>query len=54
MITKHNRPVAMLTGIASPHLRIGLRIGKGGPKPMFKQATKGAYLATLTEDREER
>ena len=54
LITRHNRPVAILRGVAAPELRIGTRIGRGHVTPLFRRATKGTYLAVLEQDRQDR
>lgn len=52
VVTRHGRPVAMLSSAATPNLSIGVRFGKGSLRPLFtKPATKGRYLAVLEADR---
>lgn len=52
VVTRHGRPVAMLSSAATPHLSIGARFGKGSLRSLFpKPATKGRYLAVLEADR---
>ena len=52
VVTRHGRPVAMLSPAATPHLSVGARFGKGSLRSLFsKPATKGRYLAMLEADR---
>ncbi len=55
LVTRHGRPVVLLTSAVEQHLTVGGSFGKGNLKPLFKQpATRGRYLAVLEEDRGER
>jgi prevent-host-death family protein len=52
VVTRHGRPVALLSSAATPNLSIGARFGKGSLRPLFpKSATKGRYLTVLEADR---
>lgn len=53
LITKHRRPVAMLTPPESDHLHVGSRCGRGRLEPLLDRATQGRYLQILDEDRAE-
>jgi prevent-host-death family protein len=53
-ITRHNRPVAVLAPAESPHVHRGRRVGAGSLKPVLKRATRGRYLAVLSDDRANR
>jgi prevent-host-death family protein len=51
LITKHNRPIARLTGAETQHLHLGANFGKAKLKPAVKAKTAGRYLQMLEEDR---
>ncbi len=51
LITRHNKPVARLTGAGSQHLHKGARFGKANLKPAVRGKTAGRYLGMLQEDR---
>lgn len=51
VITKHRRPVAALAPATPEHVHVGKRFGRAKLRPLFKAATKGAYLDVLLEDR---
>jgi prevent-host-death family protein len=51
IITNHNRPMAMLTGITGRHLVVGKYIGKPGIVPLGQQMTKGRYLDAIEDDK---
>lgn len=51
LITKHNKPAALLTRPESEHLHYGSQFGKARLKPAAKKSTAGRYLQTLKEDR---
>lgn len=53
-ITRHNRAVAVLAPTASQQVHRGPKVGSGPLKPALKRATKGRYLAVLSEDRADR
>jgi prevent-host-death family protein len=51
LITRHRRAVAKLSGAEDANVRVGKRVGKGSLKPLFRNATGGAALEALLEDR---
>jgi antitoxin (DNA-binding transcriptional repressor) of toxin-antitoxin stability system len=51
LITKHNKPVALLTRPGTEHLHAGSKFGKAKLKPAVKGKTAGRYLQLLEEDR---
>jgi prevent-host-death family protein len=51
LITRHNKPVARLTGPGSQHLNQGALFGKANLKPAVRGKTSGRYLQFLLEDR---
>lgn len=52
LVTRHGRPVALLTSAAELHLTVGARFGRAALAPLLsRRATKGRYLALLEEDR---
>lgn len=51
VVTKHNRPVAVLSSAHQVQLRVGRFAGKGRIRPLLMSATKGRYLKILSEDR---
>jgi prevent-host-death family protein len=51
VITRHRRPVALLTRADLEHVHVGARARRGTLKPLLKAATRGAYLQVLVEDR---
>ncbi len=54
VITRHNSPVARLTGVGPTHTHRGKHVGKGWLRPALKRGTGGRTLAVLAEDRTER
>lgn len=53
-VTKYNKPYIYIVGMPTSSLHIGVKIGKGILKSVSKFATKGAYLAELMKDRQEK
>jgi prevent-host-death family protein len=51
LITKHRRPVAVLSPADMQHVHIGGRFGRGLLKPLLRAPTQGKYLDVLAEDR---
>jgi prevent-host-death family protein len=51
LITRHGRPVASLAAADLEHVHVGTRTGRAALRPLFKAATKGAYLDVLADDR---
>lgn len=51
LITKHRRPLAMLSPAELEHVHIGKRFGRGRLRALFERATDGRYLEGLAEDR---
>ncbi len=51
LITRHNKPVARLTGAGSAHLHKGARFGQANLKPAVRGKATGRYLRMLQEDR---
>ncbi len=51
LITRHNKPVARLTGPGSHHLNQGAQFGKANLKPAVRGKTEGRYLEFLQDDR---
>jgi prevent-host-death family protein len=51
LITRHGRPVASLTRADLEHVHVGAAAGRATLRPLFKAATRGAYLDVLAEDR---
>ncbi len=51
LITKHQRPIAMLSPPELEHLHIGKRYGRDRLGSGFDRATAGRYLEVLAEDR---
>ena len=51
LITRHRRAVAKLSAAQDSSVRVGKRVGKGSLKPLFRNATGGAALETLLDDR---
>ncbi len=51
LITRHGRPVAYLDSAELQHLHVGGNFGNARLKPLLTQATRGAYLRVLEEDR---
>lgn len=51
LITRHRRPVALLTRADLEHVHVGSRAGRGALRPLLRSATKGAYLDVLADDR---
>ncbi|MBI2893364.1 MAG: type II toxin-antitoxin system Phd/YefM family antitoxin [Deltaproteobacteria bacterium] len=54
LVTRHARPVATLGPVEALHVHVGDRFGRAALVPMLKAPTRGGYLRTLREDREER
>ena len=52
LVTRHNKPVARLTGAGEQHLHQGSRYGKADLKPVLHRKTGGHYLRLLREDRQ--
>jgi prevent-host-death family protein len=51
LITRHNRPVALLVSARDEHLHRGKDFGNASLQPVLKGRTKGRYLEVLQEDR---
>jgi prevent-host-death family protein len=51
MITRHHRPVAVVSPARPDHVHRGGQVGAGRLRPALKRGTKGRYLAILLEDR---
>jgi antitoxin (DNA-binding transcriptional repressor) of toxin-antitoxin stability system len=51
LITRHNKPVALLTRPAAEHLHCGARFGKADLNPAIRAKTAGRYLEILASDR---
>lgn len=51
VITMHRKPVAQLTSAVPPGDHVGENFGKGAPQRLCDNATNGAYLRVLLEDR---
>lgn len=51
LITRHNKPVAYLSSSQLRHLHVGRGIGNAKLRPLLQNATRGAYLRVLQEDR---
>jgi prevent-host-death family protein len=51
VITRHGRPVASLTRADLEHVHVGARAGRATLRPLFRAATRGAYLDVLADDR---
>jgi len=52
LITRHNKPVARLTGPGTQHVHGGKRFGNANLKPAIRGKTSGRYLKILLEDRQ--
>lgn len=54
VVTRHRKPVALITSVKEQHDLVGSRFGKWALKPLFKRpATQGRYLSLLDADRRE-
>jgi len=53
LITRHNVPVAILSGANARNATIGSRVGDPLPKPLYNNLTRGKYLQILKEDRDD-
>jgi len=52
VITRHKKPVALLTSAELESVRVGSRFGRGKLRPALdRAATGGKYLAVLADDR---
>jgi prevent-host-death family protein len=51
LVTRHQKPVAMLVAAGSEHVTVGSGIGKQKLVPLFHGVTKGRYLEFLLDDR---
>jgi prevent-host-death family protein len=51
LITRHNKPVARLTGAGAEHLHRGSSFGRANLKPAVRNRTGGRWLEFLVEDR---
>ena len=51
VVTRHNRPVAELTGTDLSGLHRGARFGQGSIEPALKEGPGSIYLQILQEDR---
>jgi prevent-host-death family protein len=51
LVTRHRRPVAILTGAAHLHLHRGARFGEGAVLPAVERGSRGRFLEVLAEDR---
>lgn len=51
LITRHNKPVARLTGPGGRHINQGALFGKATLKPAVRGKTMGRYLQFLQDDR---
>jgi len=51
LITRHNKPVALITRPAAEHLHRGARFGNADLIPAIRAKTAGRYLEFLTRDR---
>jgi len=51
VITRHGRPVALLTRADLEHVHVGARARRGALKPLLEAPTRGAYLQVLADDR---
>jgi prevent-host-death family protein len=51
LITKHRRPVAILSAADTEHVHVGARFGRGALKPLLRAPTHGKYLEVLESDR---
>jgi prevent-host-death family protein len=51
LITKHRRPVAMLSPPEHEAVHLGQRFGRGKLESLLHEATAGRYLEVLAEDR---
>lgn len=54
VVTRHERPVAIMGPAQPAHVHVGDRFGKAVLAPVLKAPTRGRYLDALQEDREER
>lgn len=54
LVTRHNRPVAILGPVRRPGVHRGAAVGKGGLTPAVKVGTAGRVLAVLADDRTDR
>ncbi len=51
LITRHNKPVALITRPAVEHLHRGTRFGNADLRPAVRVKTEGHYLELLAHDR---
>ncbi|MBI2377799.1 MAG: type II toxin-antitoxin system Phd/YefM family antitoxin [Deltaproteobacteria bacterium] len=51
VVTRHDKPVAVLISASNERIRVGARFGQARLAPLFKRATKGRYLEVLDDDR---
>jgi antitoxin (DNA-binding transcriptional repressor) of toxin-antitoxin stability system len=54
LVTRHNRPVAILGPAHRPGVHRGAAVGKGGLTPAVKTGTAGRVFAVLADDRADR
>ena len=50
-VTRYNRPFIHITGIQSPGVHVGARVGKSRLGSCGRALSGGAYLSILDEDR---
>lgn len=53
-VTRHNRPLVILSPARKAGIRVGSRVGESITRGPYKNATNGEYLKILLEDREDR
>jgi prevent-host-death family protein len=51
LITRHRRPVALLSRADLEHVHVGALAGRASLEPLLRAATRGAYLEVLAQDR---
>jgi prevent-host-death family protein len=51
LVTRHHRPVAILSGAAHLHLHQGARFGEGSVHPAVEKGSRGRFLEVLADDR---
>jgi antitoxin (DNA-binding transcriptional repressor) of toxin-antitoxin stability system len=54
LITRHNKPIALLSHPGMEHLRQGKRFGQANLRPAIREKTAGRYLEILQDDRKAR
>jgi prevent-host-death family protein len=51
LISRHNRPCAMLIAAGNTGVHVGKQYGQGVLAPAIKSSTGGRYLSALADDR---